>query len=293
VVQAFTQKRVAALEPRIEALTASLIDRMHEEEPVDIVDALAFPLPDMVIAELPGIPAADRDQFRAWTSDMVGADYKLRMQGFGKMAAYFQAFITEQMRNPQENLISERLTAEIGSGRLSKADVVGTCFLLLVAGHETTTTLIGNALWCFEEHPEARAEVLMHTEILPTAIEEVLRFRSVLHWLPRVAKQDTQFLGHALKEGELVLPVFAAANRDGDQFPDPDRFDVRRSPNRHLGFGHGIHFCLGASLARVEAKVASGELLRRFPRTRLAIWCLSHHSGRWSRSKRRQGAGGQ
>ncbi len=268
VVQAFTQKRVAALEPRILALTMSLIDRMQDEERADIVDALAFPLPVMVIAELLGIPAADREQFRTWTSDMVGGDYDLRIQGFRRMGGYFDAFITEQIRNPQENLISELLTAEIEGERLSKADVVGTCLLLLVAGHETTTTLIGNALWCFEEYPEARAEVLLNTEVLPTAIEEVLRFRSVLHWLPRVVKRDTQFLGKALKEGELVLPVFAAANRDAEQFPDPDCFDVRRSPNRHLGFGHGIHFCLGASLARLEAKVALGELFRRFPRIR-------------------------
>jgi cytochrome P450 len=268
VVQAFTQKRVAALEPRIKALTEGLIDRMKDEEGVDIVDALAFPLPVMVIAELLGIPASDREQFRSWTSDMVGADYSLRMQGFGKMASYFDAVITEHMRDSKENLISELLTAEIEGERLSKADVVGTCLLLLVAGHETTTTLIGNALWCFEEHPDARADVLARPEVLPTAIEEVLRFRSVIHWLPRVVRRDVQFLGHDLKEGDLLLPVFAAANRDGAQFPDPDRFDIRRSPNRHLGFGHGIHLCLGASLARLEAKVALGELFRRFPRMR-------------------------
>jgi cytochrome P450 len=134
--------------------------------------------------------------------------------------------------------------------RLNKADVVGTCLLLLVAGHETTATLIGNALWCFNEHPDARAEVLIRPETLATAIEEVLRFRSVVHWLPRAVKRDMQFLGQELKEGDLLLPVFAAANRDGAQFPDPDRFDIRRSPNRHLGFGHGIHLCLGASLVK-------------------------------------------
>ena len=268
VVQAFTQKRVAALEPRIQALTASLIDRIEDEKEADIVDALAFPLPVMVIAELLGVPTADLEQFRSWTSDIIGTDYDLKVKGFTKMGAYFDGIIAEHMRTPQENLISELLAAQIGSERLSKADVVGTCLLLLVAGHETTATLIGNALWCFDEHPEARAEVLMQPEILPSAIEEVLRFRSVLHWFPRAVRRDTQFLGHELKEGDLVLPVFAAANRDGAQFPDPDRFDIRRSPNRHLGFGHGIHLCLGASLARLEAKVALGELLRRFPRMR-------------------------
>src|ERR1700722_5318336 len=268
VVQAFTQKRVGALEPRIQALTANLIDRMQEEEGVEIVDALAFPLPVMVIAELLGIPTTDREQFRSWTSDMVGADYDLRMQGFGQMATYFEAVITEHMRSPKENLISELLNAEIGGERLRKADVVGTCLLLLAAGQETTAMLIGNALWCLEEHPEARAEVLRHPEVLPRAIEEVLRFRSVVHWLPRVVRRDIQFLGCHLSEGDLILPVFAAANRDGAQFPDPDRFDIHRSPSRHLGFGHGLHLCLGASLARLEAKIALGELLRRFPRMR-------------------------
>jgi cytochrome P450 len=268
VSHAFTQRRVAALEPRIRALTASLIDRMSERERVDIVDALAFPLPVMVIAELLGIPAADREQFRSWTSDMVGTDYDLKLRGFGNMGAYFDVVVTENMRAPKENLVAELITAEIDGDRLSKADVVGTCLLLLVAGHETTTSLIGNALWCFEEHPEALAELLTQPELLPTAIEEVLRFRSVVHWLPRVVRRELQFLGQELKEGDLVLPVFAAANRDGAQFPEPDRFDIRRSPNRHLGFGHGIHLCLGASLARLEARVALGELLRRFPRMR-------------------------
>jgi cytochrome P450 len=142
------------------------------------------------------------------------------------------------------------------------------CVLLLVAGHETTTTLIGNALWCFEEYPDARAEVMARPDTLPAAIEEVLRFRPPVHWIPRVAKRDVRYLDRDLKEGDLVLPVFAAANRDGAQFPDPDRFDIHRASNKHLGFGYGIHSCLGASLARLEAKVALGELLRQFPRLR-------------------------
>jgi len=266
VAQAFTQKTVAALEPRIRELTAGLIDRIQDEEGGDIVDALAFPLPVMVIAELLGIPTADRDQFRSWTRDMVGTDYALRMQAFGKMGAYLDAFISGQVRGPRDSLISDLLAAQIDGEGLSKADVVGTCLVLLVAGHETTTSLIGNALWCFEQHAEARKELLTQPDMLPMAIEEVLRFRSVVHWLPRVVRGDCQYLGHDLKEGDLVLPVFAAANRDGAQFPDPDRFDIRRSPNRHLGFGHGIHLCLGVSLARLEARVALGELLRRFPR---------------------------
>jgi cytochrome P450 len=265
VAQAFTQKKVAALESRVRELTAALIDRIHAEKGADIVESLAFPLPVMVIAELLGIPAADREQFRSWTRDMVGTDYTLRMNAFGKMGEYFDGVISEQ-RVSEGSLISDLMAAQLDGDGLSKADVVGTCLLLLVAGHETTTALIANALWCLEEYPDARQAVLEQPEMLPAAIEETLRFRSVLHWLPRVVRRDRHFLGHDLKEGDLMLPVFAAANRDAAQFPDPDRFDIHRSPNRHMGFGHGIHLCLGASLARLEAKVALGELLRRFPR---------------------------
>lgn len=178
VSQAFTQKTVAALEPRVRALTASLLDRMQDEDRVDIVDALAFPLPVMVIAELLGIPTADREQFRSWAREMVGTDYTLRVQAFGKMGAYFDDVISEQMRGgPEGNLISHLLAGQLEGEGLSKAEVVGTCLLLLVAGHETTTALIGNALWCFEKHPDARDELLKQPELLPTAIEEVLRFR--------------------------------------------------------------------------------------------------------------------
>jgi cytochrome P450 len=265
VAQAFTHKRVTDLEPRIRDITRSLIDCMQGQESVDVVEALAFPLPIMIIADLLGIPAADREEFRSWSRDMVGADYALRMQSFRKMAAYFDRAISEQRFSP-DSLIADLLAARIDGVSLSEADIVGTCLVLLLAGYETTTALIANALWCLEEYPEARDEVLTQPELLPAAIEEVLRFRSAVHWIPRVVRRDCQFLGHNLQEGDLVLPAFAAANRDGSQFPDPDRFDIHRVLNRHLGFGHGIHLCLGASLARLEAQIALGEMLRRFPK---------------------------
>jgi len=265
VAQAFTQKTVAALEHRIREITDSLLDSIQDQESVDIVDAVAFPLPVMIIAGLLGIPAADREQFRNWTRQMVGTDFAVRVQAFRNMAAYFDAIVSER-RFSEEGLISALLSARIDGDGLSKADIVGTCLVLLLAGHETTTGLIGNALWCLEEYPKARDEIIERPELLPAAIEEVLRFRSVVHWLPRVVKRDCSFLGHDLQEGDLLLPAFAAANRDGAQFRDPDRFDIHRTPGRHMGFGHGIHLCIGASLARLELRVALGELLRRFPR---------------------------
>jgi cytochrome P450 len=267
VAQAFTQKTVASLEPRILEITKSLLDRIQDQASVDMVDALAFPLPIMVIAELLGIPIVDRGLLRTWTREMVGTDYALRMRGFRAMADYFEVLISER-RFPAEGLVADLVAAQIEGEGLSRVDVVGTCLLLLIAGHETTMGLIGNALWCFDEYRDARDELVGRPEYLPAAIEEILRFRSAVHWVPRVVKRDCQFHGHDLMEGDLVLPAFAAANRDGAQFPDPDRFDIHRSPNRHLGFGHGIHLCLGASLARLEAKIALGELLRRFPRMR-------------------------
>jgi cytochrome P450 len=148
---------------------------------------------------------------------------------------------------------------------LTEQDLLGTCLILLVAGHETTTGLIGNALICLDEHPEAFQQIKKQPDLLPQALEEVLRYRAVVHTLPRVVTTDTVLCGQEIKAGNLVLPLFASANLDEAQFPNAGHFDIHRSPNRHLGFGYGIHFCLGASLARLEARIAFNVLLERFP----------------------------
>jgi cytochrome P450 len=266
VVQAFTQKRVAQLEPRIRTIATQLLDEMAQADTLELVTAFAYPLPVMVIGELLGVPAQEALQFRQWAIDFVGNDYELRMQTARAISGYFDVLISERTRRPREDLISELLNAEVNGERMTRSDLIGACLLLLIAGHETTATLIGNAMWCFDEHPEAWQQVLADPALLPGAIEEVLRFRSVVHYLPRVVKQDMRFLDQDLEAGDLVLPMFAAANLDPEQFPDPDRFDIRRTPNRHLGFGFGIHLCLGATLARLEARVGLGQLMARFPR---------------------------
>jgi cytochrome P450 len=266
VLRAFTHKRVAQLEPRIRAISARLLEEMSQAAPVDLVSAFAYPLPVMVICDLLGVPADEGLQFREWASDIVGSDYPRRMQAFKELAAYFGRLVGARAQQPREDLISELLVAEMNGERLTRSDVIGACLLLLVAGHETTATLIGNALWCFEEHPQAWQEVLADKALLPDALEEVLRFRAVLHYFTRVVKHDMRFLDQELKAGDFVLPMFAVANLDPEQFPDPDRFDIRRTPNRHLGFGYGIHLCLGAALARLEARIALEELMARFPR---------------------------
>jgi cytochrome P450 len=265
ISQAFTPRVIALLEPRITAIVHSLLDAVQEKGEMDAVDDLAFPLPVIVIAELLGVPASDRDQFRQWSSDYVGSDYALRMATAKKIAMYFHSMIEQRRKEPCEDLISDLLRAEIDGEHLPEQDVLGTCLLLLIAGHETTTGLIGNAIVCLDEHPESSRQLVGQKELLPSAIEEVLRYRAVVHTMPRVVNVDTVLCGQEIKAGNLVLPLFGSANLDESQFPSADNFDIQRTPNRHLGFGFGIHFCLGAPLARLETRIALQALLERFP----------------------------
>ncbi len=265
ISQAFTPRVVAQLEPHITAIVHSLLNEVQGKGEMDVVNDLAFPLPVIVIAELLGVPASDREQFRQWTNDYVGSDYALRLETAKKIAFYFHGLIEQRKREPREDLISEFIRAEVDGEHLPEQDILGTCLLLLIAGHETTTGLISNAIVCLDEHPEALRQLVAQPDLLPGAIEEVLRYRAVVHTMPRVAATDTTLYGHEIKAGNLVLPLFASANLDEAQFPDADHFDIHRTPNRHLGFGYGIHFCLGASLARLETRIALEAMLERFP----------------------------
>ncbi len=266
IARAFTQAQVAQLESRIGEITARLLDVMEDQRSVDMVDALAFPLPVMVIAELLGVPLGDTPQFRRWAGEMIGDDFEVRMRALEAMTGYFDSLIAERSRSPREDLISGLVRSEIDGVRLNREELIGACTLLVVAGHETTASLIGNALWCFDEYPQALAQVIAQPALLPGAIEEVLRMRAVVHWISRLTLRPVRFLDRDIPAGEQVLPLFAAANLDPAQFPEPDRFDIHRAPNRHLGFGFGIHLCLGAGLARLEARIALRQLFDRFPR---------------------------
>jgi cytochrome P450 len=195
----------------------------------------------------------------------VGSDYAARLATAKKIAGYFHGLIEQRRREPREDLISELILAEVEGERLPPQDLLGTCLLLLIAGHETTTGLISNAIVCLDEHPDAMRMLAVQPELLTIAIEEVLRYRGVVHTIPRVAARDTVLCGQEIKAGDLVLPLFASANLDEAQFPHADRFDIRRTPNRHLGFSYGIHFCLGAPLARSETRIALKAMLERFP----------------------------
>ena len=276
VSQAFTPRVVAGLEPRIAALTTELLDGVGER--FDLVDALAYPLPVIVIAELLGIPTADQALFRKWAdvllSQEVDPDQSLA-EASGKaleavaptmreMNAYFLDYIRSRRADPGDDLTSRLVQAEVDGERLADEEIIGFVGLLLIAGHITTTATLGNSVVTFQENPDALAEIRTDPTLLPAAIEEVLRVRTPFPRLARLAKVDTEVGGVRIPAGQLVMPWLTAANRDERVFAEPNRFDIHRKPNPHLTFGHGIHFCLGAPLARLEARVALRMLLQRF-----------------------------
>jgi cytochrome P450 len=280
VSQAFTPRTVAGLAPRIAELTTELLDALDGAERFDLVDRLAYPLPVIVIAELLGIPVSDRGLFRAWAEALFSANRQtteLKLDAASlkalfdaiaptmhEMNAYLLAHIRRRRAAGTDDLTSALVRAEVDGERLDDEEIVGFVGLLLLAGHVTTTALLGNAILCLDEHPGAAATLRADPARIPAAIEEVLRYRSPFPRLARRAAHDVTLDGHRIAANEVVVVWIGAANRDPAQFPDPDRFDVERTPNPHLAFGHGIHFCLGAPLARLEAKIALGLLLERY-----------------------------
>jgi cytochrome P450 len=267
VTQAFTPRAVEDLAPRIAAITNELLDRVESSGRIDLVHDLAYPLPVIVIAELLGIPAEQRDQFKTW-SDAVTSTSGEGIAAQHAMAAYFAGLIEERRRQPRNDLITALVAAQVDGQHLSMPELLGFCVLLLIAGNETTTNLLGNAILCLEEAPSALEELRRQPELLPDAIEEVLRFRSPVQSMFRVVARPTTLADQRLETGQSVLAWIGSANRDEAAFPDADRFDIHRSPNKHIAFGHGIHFCLGAPLARLEARIALEAILRRLPNLR-------------------------
>jgi cytochrome P450 len=280
VSQAFTPKMVAGLGPRIAEITSGLLDARAGEGRFDLIDALAYPLPVIVIADLLGLPASDRPLFRRWADNLLersdaGPDESLSQllseeavarfaPAMREMNGYLLKHIRSRRASPADDLTSALVRAEVDGVGLSDEEIIGFVGLLLIAGHITTTATLGNTVLCFDEHPDAAAAVRADPALLPVAIEEALRLRTPFPRLARRTTADTALGDADIRAGALVVAWLAGANRDERVFPDPDRFDVHRSPNPHLAFGHGIHFCLGAPLARLEAKIALGILLQRY-----------------------------
>jgi cytochrome P450 len=269
VSQAFTPRSVALMEPRIVAIANELLDAVARTGQMDIVTDLAFPLPATVIMELFGISSESREEFRQLSAlflDEAQRDPGAAGRGAeDRLAGFILPLIEDRRRKSGEDLISRLLAAEVNGEKLSTRDIQATCILMLVAGHETTTRLIGNAMFCFTEDPGVLAELRATPELIPDALEEVMRYRPSVNGPLRITAVEARIGETTIPAGQLVIPQIASANRDETVFPDAERFDIRRQPTRHIGFGLGIHFCMGAPLVRLECKIAFNLLLQRFP----------------------------
>lgn len=273
VTQAFTPRAIEALTPRIGAIVGELLDTALPGGQLDAIHDLGEPLPVIVIAEMLGIPTEDRARFKLWSDAIVSLAGGAEMSGFAaqrEMVSYFMNIIEQRRREPGDDLISGLLQAEIGGERLALPELLGFCALLLVAGNETTTNLIGNALLCFAERPELWERLRAEPALLPQAVEEVIRFRSPVQAMFRVTTREVELGGKRLGSGASVVAYIGSGNHDESYFERPDEFNLDRQPNRHLGFGHGIHYCLGAPLARLEGRIALAALLERVKRLRRA-----------------------
>ncbi|NMH99405.1 cytochrome P450 family protein [Pseudonocardia acidicola] len=274
VSRSFTARRMAELRPRISEIAAGLLDALPAAGKVDLMADYASELPVQVICELLGVPAADRDDFSAWSRVMIDeSPAEDKIAASAKLAEYLSALIDRTRAEPDQALLSALVQVSDEDGdRLSQEELVGMAMLLLIAGHETTVNLIGNGVLGLLTHPDQLARLRERPELMPGAVEEFLRWDSPVSNAPvRFAAEDVEIAGVTIPQGSVVMLGLAAANRDGARFPDADRLDVERDAGGHVAFGHGLHFCLGAQLARIEGEVAIGALLARFPDLSLAV----------------------
>jgi cytochrome P450 len=287
VSPSFTPHALARLSGRIQEIAQELLDQVRAKGSMDLVADFAYPLPTIVIAEMLGVPTTDRPLFHTWAETLLSrqlsdgdlfkededieskSEVQQMRQTFEEMSSYFRQMLKEREQQPREDMMTELQRAEIDGKRLEMKDVVSFCTLLLLAGHVTTTNLLQQAILNFDCSPETKAQLQAEPELMPKAIEEVLRHSSPVWRMTRIAKEDVSIAGTTIPAGSIIFAWIASANRDRDQFSHPEQFDLLRTPNRHVGFGHGIHFCIGAPLSRLEAAVALPMILNQLPDLRV------------------------
>ena len=279
VSKAFTPRMVEGLRPRVQAIVAELLAPLEVGGRFDVVRDLAEPLPILVIAELVGLPAGDRKELKRWSDDLaVMLDGSIAMQGVGRavqsaadVVTYLRGHLEARRAAPREDLLSAMLAAKERDEQLSDDEILGTALLVMAAGHETTTNLIGNGVLALIRNPGELARLRRAPALVPSAVEELLRFDSPVQATSRIFSEPIELHGRLIPAREEIGMLLGAANRDPDVFADPDRLDIARSDTRHLSFGFGTHFCLGAGLARLEAQLAIGSLAARRPQLALAV----------------------
>jgi len=269
VNKAFTSRTLKAMELDVEDLVEAMLDELDSSEPVDISAEFTIPLPIAVISKLMGIPFERKDDFKRWSDALTGTSransLEERMPQIMEMAAFFQSLIPERRQNPGDDLISKIVAAEVNGSTLGDMEIVGFNMLLLIAGNETTTNLLSNLLYYLADHPEAWETLRAEPDKIDAAVEEILRFDAPVHWVSRRATEDIVISGQLVKAGENVFVLMGSANRDESHYVNADKFCLDREKKQdHHTFGHGIHFCIGAPLGRLEARYALAGLLARF-----------------------------
>jgi hypothetical protein len=277
--KAFTPRRIAGLRTHIQAIASRLADALVNSDAPDVVTGFAEPLPAIITAEMLGVPARDWPRLKAWSADfaeMLGnfqhnRDRSARvLRSVESMVAYFQQAIREQRESGRDGLVGAFLEAEDQGDRFTDEEVVANCIITMVGGQETTTNLIGNGMLTLIGHPSAMQLLAERADMIPAAIEELLRYESPSQHTARLAPDDTEIGGREIRKRSAVIAVMAAGNRDPERFADPDRLDLTRTDNRHLAFGWAAHFCFGAALARLEGQIAIESLLERLPELEVA-----------------------
>ncbi|MFB0843093.1 cytochrome P450 family protein [Paenibacillus oleatilyticus] len=274
--KAFTPHTIEGLRPRIQQIADELLDAVQERGRMDLITDFAYPLPITVISEMLGIPAADRDQFREWTRKLLNASLDPKQEDtvsevLDKFVEYIKTLLAEKRTHPGNDVTSGLVQAHDEGDQLSENELLSTIWLLIVAGHETTVNLIGNGIVALLQHPEQMRLLRSDPSLLPSAVEELLRYAGPVMIASRFASEDVTVHGKDIRKGEMVLVSLAGANVDPHHFSNPEALDITREENEHLAFGKGIHLCLGAPLARLEGQIAFGTLLQRLPHLRLAV----------------------